>query len=143
MKRLAFVLAASILATPAAAQTIKQDGRHALVVVDDGFIRLDTESGEVAYCTGEPDRLTCRLAPDERLAYIGEIERLEARIDDLEKRVAQMESVAEPSLDGGDDRFGLPSDEEIDKVMTTTDKIFRRFFGLVRELKKDLEQDRL
>ncbi|HMB48525.1 MAG TPA: hypothetical protein VKN63_09645 [Afifellaceae bacterium] len=128
-------------------QTISQNGRYTLVVVDDGFIRLDTQSGEISRCTGDPDKLTCRLAADERLAYIGEIERLESRIDDLEERTARLESTGTatdraPAMSRNQD-FGLPSDEEIDHALGVTDKIFRRFFGMVRDLRRDMEQDRL
>lgn len=148
---LAFVLAATMLASPAAAQktgetigeTIRQDDRYALIVVDDGYIRLDTQSGEVARCTGKPDTLTCRLAADERLAYVSEIERLETRLDELEARMGALEAERAERPLADSRRYGLPSDEELDEVMTMTDKVFRRFFGLVRELKRDIEQDQL
>jgi hypothetical protein len=148
---LLLAFAAMTLAAPVNAQddsqTISQNGRYTLVVVDDGFIRLDTQSGEISRCTGDPDKLTCRLAADERLAYIGEIERLEGRIDDLEKRTARLESTGTatnraPAMSRNQD-YGLPSDEEIDHALGVTDKIFRRFFGMVRDLRKDMEQDRL
>ncbi len=140
MKYLALALAAALLAAPVAAQTVKRDGRHVLIVVDDGYIRLDTASGEIARCTGEPDKLTCRLAADERRAYLNEIERLESRIDHLEGRIAQLEIRSETRPDSTS-RF--PSDDELDRALDTTDEIFRRFFGLVRELKRDFEQDQL
>jgi hypothetical protein len=140
---LLIALAALTCATAADAQTVQQKGRYSLVVVDDGFIRLDTVSGEIARCTGDPDKLTCRLAADERMAYVDEIDRLEGRIDELEDRVARLEDAAvAPRLGNGRD-FGLPSDEEIDEALDMTDKVFRRFFGMVRELKRDLEEDRL
>ena len=142
MKPLVLIIAAALLAAPAAAQTVKQDGRHVLIVVDDGYIRLDTTSGEIARCTGEPDKLTCRLAADERRAYLDEIDRLEGRIDRLEQRIAQLESRPEAAREP-ESTMRLPSDEELDRALDTTDEIFRRFFGLVRELKRDFEQDQL
>jgi len=139
--------AALTLSAPANAEEIQQTGRYTLVVVDDGFIRLDTQSGEIARCTGDPDKLTCRLAADERLAYIDEIERLEDRIDGLEERVTKLEAARPAPRRGpafGKRRdYGLPSDEEIDEALDLTDKVFRRFFGLVQDLKRDMEQDRL
>lgn len=142
LKLFALVFTAALFALPAAAQTVKQDGRHVLIVVDDGYIRLDTRSGEIARCTGEPDKLTCRLAADERRAYVDEIERLESRIDRLEERIAQIEA-GKDTMPGKENGLALPSDDEIDRALDTTDKIFRRFFGLVRELKRDFEQDQL
>ena len=135
-------LAAMTMAAPAA-ETIRQNNRYTLVIVDDGFIRLDTQSGEIARCTGDPEKLTCRLAADERLAYVSEIERLESRIDDLEGRMAELEGAEAHSALKNTERYGLPTDKELDQVMTMTDRVFRRFFGLVRDLKRDLQQDEL
>ena len=132
------------LADPVAAQTVVRDGRYAIVPVEDGFLRLDTGTGAVSRCTGEIDRLTCRILPDERLAYEAEIGRLEDRIDELESRVAVLEANRPlGGLDAPDGDGELPSEEEIDKVMTLAEKVMRRFFGFVKELKRDLETDQL
>jgi hypothetical protein len=132
------------LAGPVSAQSVVREGRYALVPVEDGFLRLDTGTGAVSRCTGEIGRLTCRILPDERLAYEAEIGRLEDRIDELEGRVAVMEkNRAFGSLDAPDSDGDLPSEEEIDKVMSLAEKVMRRFFGFVKELKRDLETDQL
>ena len=107
------------LAGPAAAQTIVREGRYAMVPVEDGFLRLDTGTGAVSRCTGEIGRLTCRILPDERLAYEAEIDRLVESIDELEGRVTALEEKRVfGSLDVPDGNGELPSEEEIDKVMT-------------------------
>lgn len=132
------------LAGPAAAQNIVREGRYAIVPVEGGFLRLDTGTGAVSRCTGKIGRLTCRILPDERLAYEAEIGRLEDRIDELEGRVAVLEENRRfGSLDAPDDNGELPSEEEIDKVLTLAEKVMRRFFGFVKELKRDLETDKL
>jgi len=132
------------LAGPAAAQTVVREGRYAIVPVEDGFLRLDTRTGAVSRCTGKIGRLACRILPDERLAYEAEIGRLENRIDELEGRVAAVEK-SRPfgGLEAPDGDGELPSEEEIDKVMTLAEKVMRRFFGFVKELKRDLETDQL
>ena len=132
------------MAGPAVAQSVTRDGRYAIVPVEDGFLRLDTGTGAVSRCTGKIERLTCRILPDDRLAYEAEIGRLEDRIDELEGRLAVVEerrTVARPNARNGDDE--LPSDEELDKVMTMAEKVMRRFFGFVKELKRDLNTDQL
>ncbi len=132
------------LAGPAAAQNVVRDGRYAIVPVEDGFLRLDTGTGAVSRCTGTIDRLACRILPDERLAYEAEIGRLEDRIDELEGRMAFLEDkrpfAGRDTLEGDGE---LPSDEDIDKVMTMAEKVMRRFFGFVKELKRDLNSDQL
>ena len=132
------------MAGPAVAQSVTRDGRYAIVPVEDGFLRLDTGTGAVSRCTGKIERLTCRILPDDRLAYEAEIGRLEDRIDELEGRLAVVEerrTVARPNARNGDDE--LSSDEELDKVMTMAEKVMRRFFGFVKELKRDLNSDQL
>lgn len=132
------------LAGPAGAQSVVREGRYAIVPVEDGFLRLDTGTGAVSRCTGEIGRLTCRILPDERLAYEAEIGRLEDRIDELEGRVAILEENRPfGGLDAPDGNGELPSEEEIDKVLTLAEKVMRRFFGFVKELKRDLETDQL
>ncbi len=132
------------LAGPAAAQTVVRDGRYAMVPVEDGFLRLDTGTGAVSRCTGEIGRLTCRILPDERLAYEAEIGRLEDRIDALEGRVAIMENDRTlGALNAPDSKGVLPSEEEIDKVMALAEKVMRRFFDFVKELKRDTQTNEL
>jgi hypothetical protein len=132
------------LAGPAAAQSVVREGRYAIVPVEDGFMRLDTGTGAVSRCTGKIGRLTCRVLPDERLAYEAGIDRLEDRIDALEGRVAALEENRRfGGLDARERDGELPSEEEIDKVLTLAEKVMRRFFGFVKELKRDLETDQL
>ncbi len=129
---------------PVAAQSVVREGRYAIVPVEDGFLRLDTGTGAVSRCTGKIGRLTCRVLPDERLAYEAEIGRLEDRINALEDRVAVLEKDRRfGTLDTPDDDGELPSEEEIDKVMSLAEKVMRRFFGFVKELKRDLDTDQL
>jgi hypothetical protein len=132
------------LAGAAGAQETVREGRYAMVPVEGGFLRLDTGTGAVSRCTGKLGRLTCRILPDERLAYEAEIGRLEDRIDELEGRVAGLEenrTVGTP--DAPVDDGAPPSEEDIDKVMTLAERVMRRFFGFVKELKRDLETDQL
>lgn len=141
---------ALVLAVPASAQDVVREGRYALVPQDDGFLRLDTRTGEVSRCTGEIGRLACRLLPDERMAYQEEILRLEDRIDILERRVAALEVPPEPR--GGrqaqprpeeprasDD---LPSEDEIDRVFGLAEQMMRRLFDMARDLREEYGSDR-
>jgi hypothetical protein len=128
-------LAVLVAAGPAAAQEAIRDGRYALVPHEDGFLRLDTRSGEVSRCTGDLDRLACRLLPDERRAYEEEIRRLTERLDALERRVELLETPAEPPPAVAED---LPTEDEIDRVMDIAEQAMRRFFSMVKELREEL-----
>ena len=132
------------LAGPATAQSVVREGRYAMVPVEDGFLRLDTGTGAVSRCTGKVGRLACRVLPEEREAYEAEIDRLADSIDELEGRVTVLEENRVPGgLNAPDGNGESLSEDEIDKVLTLAEKVMRRFFGFVKELKRDLETDRL
>ncbi|HEX2256679.1 MAG TPA: hypothetical protein VHG92_08270 [Afifellaceae bacterium] len=141
---------AALLALPAGAQEVVRDGRYSLVPHDDGFLRLDTATGEVSRCTGEIGRLACRLLPDERMAYEAEIRRLEDRIDVLERRMAALEVPtaprggrnAEPRAEGPDGADDLPSEDEVDRVFGLAEQMMRRLFDMARDLREEYGPER-
>lgn len=147
---LAAVGLAALVALPAAAQEVVRDGRYALVPHNDGFLRLDTATGEVSRCTGDIGRLACRLMPDERIAYEEEIRRLEDRIDILERRMAAIEvpptprrgREPEPRLEGPETTEELPSEDEIDRVFSLAEQMMRRLFDMARDLREEYGRDR-
>ncbi len=51
--------------------------RFAYHKIDDGYLRLDLRSGEVATCRSHPGGWTCTLAAEERTALESEIARLQ------------------------------------------------------------------
>jgi len=80
--RLLIVTMAGIaLAAPAgraqSGQPENEESRFTFHRADDGYLRLDGRSGQVASCTRRPIGWTCELVPDERLALEAEIMRLQ------------------------------------------------------------------
>src|SRR5690606_40595326 len=75
--------AAIAFAAPALAD---QSGRYQLEPSGEGFVRMDTETGAISFCTQKDGSLTCRLAEDGRTGA-GEIDRMAKRIEALEKLV--------------------------------------------------------
>ena len=61
--------------------------------------------------------------------------RLEARIAALEARIATLEAARA----GAD----LPDDEAMERVMALTERMMRRFFSMVREMKGEAEGEKL
>lgn len=141
-----------------------ETGRYAFVPVEGGALRLDKESGEVSRCADQEGVVLCRLAADDRTAYQDEIDRLGERLEGLETRLDTLEKGAEEKQTTGTvvepapeakDRAGRapaeppsakldPQDEaELNRFLAMTDKVMRRFFGMVQELKRDFENDRL
>src|SRR5438128_5202234 len=78
---LAVTVAAAVLAAPAgraqSGQPENEESRFTFHRADDGYLRLDGRSGQVASCTRRPIGWTCELVPDERLALEAEIMRLQ------------------------------------------------------------------
>jgi hypothetical protein len=58
--------------------------RFTLEKTGNGFVRMDTETGEMSICTEREGQLVCRLAADERRAF-------EETLSDLSDRVAALE----------------------------------------------------
>ena len=133
----ASTLAVLAIAGVAAAQVgeARAEERYRLERTDDGYVRMDTRTGEMWVCREQADQLVCRTAADERDAYDGEIERLNAEMDALTDRVAALEAQA------GAPVATLPSDEEFDRTLGFMERFFRRFVDVFRDLDRELRED--
>lgn len=116
----------------ASAVTARGEGteRYQLQKTDTGYVRLNTETGEMSICVETSGQLVCKAAAEERAAFQDEIDRLQAKLDAVETRVGQLEQRAIPEA-------LMPSDEEIDKSFDIMEKFFRRFMGIAKELDEE------
>jgi hypothetical protein len=150
MTRIMLVVATLALATiPASAQTTAPDsenGRYTLNQVQDGFLRLDTRTGQVSVCSKRNAGWACETVPDERTALEAEIARLQRETATLKKEmiargvplpggVARDSSSIKPQIE-----LKLPSDAEIDRLMTFMERIWRRLIEMVQSVQKDIEK---
>jgi hypothetical protein len=130
----------------ASAQTEPPDsenGRYSFNPVTDGVLRLDTRTGQVSQCTRSDAGWACKVVPDERSALDSEIARLQGETATLKKELLArglplpgVPSVAKP----GEPELKLPSDAEVDKVMSFLEKVWRRLVEIGREVQKDVER---
>ena len=134
-----------------------ENGRYALSPVVDGVIRLDTRSGVVSTCNNAGAGWACYVAPDERAALDAEIGRLQA---DNEKLRAQL-AAREPGVSGKTDEalpktdslkppepksadgtrkieIPLPSDRDMDRVMSFLEQAWRRLVDMANRMQKDV-----
>ena len=136
MRRTTLSLLALLAATPAAAQETDSAPRYVFTPVEEGAFRLNTETGEVSLCAGMPGSRSCTIVPDEAREAAASappeerIAALEARIASLEARIAEQGDVTD-------------DEESMERVLTLTDRMLRQFFGLVREMKRDLQGETL
>ncbi len=124
------VVAATALAAPAA---WADEGRFIMERAEGGFVRLDTQTGEMSLCKLQEEQIVCRLAADERRAFEDEIALLEERIDRLEETLA----AEGRSLDNG-----LPTEDEIDRTMGIMENMMRRFLGVIQEFEEEMSDEK-
>ncbi len=126
-------LLALLAATPAAGQEPASASRYVFTPVEEGALRLNTETGEVSLCAGAPGSRACTIVPDEARDAAPQPAASDDRIAALEARIAALETQLKTRL------FAVSDEEAMDRVMTLTDRMMRNFFGLVREMKRDFE----
>jgi hypothetical protein len=101
-------------------------GRYVLEKVEQGFVRLDSETGAMALCSAKSGIWECETVKDQGLDLTAELGRLKAENDRLKARVAELEK--------GGGAAKLPSDQQVDRMMDIFGKMFDRFLDFAREM---------
>lgn len=104
---------------PAAPSAGPANGRFTMTPVANGFLRLDTRTGDVSLCTVVSGQAECRASADERAA-------LEAKIAKLSKQNAALK--AQMAKNGGESQ----DDRRFDRVLDRMEKFMRRMIELFR-----------
>jgi hypothetical protein len=141
-----------------------ENGRYTISPVSEGVIRLDTRTGAVSICNNTSTGWACYAVPDERAALDAEIGRLQAEneksrteLDKLKAELASREAsvngkIEEPlaksdSLKKAEPRVGegerkieipLPSDRDMDRVMSFLERAWRRLIEMANRMQKDI-----
>jgi hypothetical protein len=145
-----------------------ENGRYALSPISDGVIRLDTRTGAVSTCNNAGAGWACYAVPDERAAYDAEIGRLQAENEkskaefkaELQKLKAELAAraptvedktdealpksdslkKAEPKVAEGERKIEipLPSDRDMDRVMSFLEQAWRRLVEMANRMQKDV-----
>lgn len=157
-------LAAAIVAltmvsgSPVAAQSAPDgdNGRYSMTPIPEGVLRLDTRTGTVSTCTKNGAGWACYTVPDERSALDAEIGRLQAEVEKLKEQIAAGPTVSgkidealpksdplekpEPKVAEGDRKLEipLPSDQDMDRVMSFLEKAWRRLIDMANRVQKDV-----
>ena len=152
---LVLALGAAWFAVPASAQDQKpvpdMGLRYELQPHEEGFVRLNRETGAVSFCRVLTGSLICRLGAEEREAYEEKITSLEDRLDSAEERIDALEAGVAKNRRGGNDRTteseekepgpSSPSelDKEFDEAMEIARTAMQRFFEAVQDLRSEFE----
>ena len=142
MRSLPLLVSAFVLVAPAAyAQTAPdtENGRYSFSAVTDGMMRLDTRTGDVSICAKKDAGWACSTVPDERAALENEIARLQRENGTMKKdmlaRGLPLPSGVAGGVPAGQQRelnlkVPLPSDAEIDRVMSAFEKMWKRLVDM-------------
>ena len=134
-----------------------ENGRYALSPVADGVLRLDTRTGTVSTCNNAGTGWACYAVPDERAALDVEIGRLQADNERLKAQLADREPTVtgkideplpktdslkkpEPKVAEGERKIEipLPSDRDMDRMMSFLEQAWRRLVEMANRMQKDL-----
>jgi hypothetical protein len=118
-----------------------ENGRYTFSQVADGMLRLDTRSGAVSICAKKDSGWACNTVPDERQALENEIARLQRengalKKDMLARGLSLPGGVASAPADRQRElnlKVPLPSDAEIDRVMSVFEKMWRRLVDMMQK----------
>jgi hypothetical protein len=136
MRVTSLLLLLILASVPAVAVQPQQAGRYVFVPVEAGSLRLDTATGEVSLCTGAGAEAACRRVRDDARDATDSTAAVDERLAALEARVEALETRSQADL--------LLSDEEsVDRVMLLAERMMRHFFGIVREMKREMEGEEL
>lgn len=135
-KALAIGIVVATLAAPAGAQETAGDAaapRYSFSKVADGFLRLDTQTGDVALCSRQTVGWACLAAPEDRAALESEIARLRRENGALKNELISRGLPLPPGMmlernsdRGRDLTWRLPSDADVDRVLTFVDRMWHR-----------------
>lgn len=133
---LAALLALAALSMPARAQSLDDGrGRYALSPVEDGFLRLDKETGAVAMCARKSGTWVCEPVTDKAADSTGDKAKLEAENKVLRDRIKSLEEIQDPAKPGAEaetpkdppgGKMQLPSEAEVDKALDYMERIFKK-----------------
>jgi len=133
------------------------DGRYSVTKLENGYLRLDKETGDLTHCViDEHDAWNCVIVPETRAKYQKTIVDLKAenkylkakqeamatRLVDLEETMIELRDriAADAKTKDPTNDEPLVSKEErkrLDEALDKTDEMLRRFGAMLRGLKDD------
>ena len=122
-------------------------GRFRFDRVDNGFLRLDIENGQIAYCSAQTVGWACQTVPVNRAALENEIALLRNEVASLKKEVAALKEplpprppadLTPPSEKGADVIIKLPTHEDIARARDFVEDTWRRLVEMIMTMQKDM-----
>lgn len=140
----------------AGAATEAVAGRYTMKETEDGFIRLDTQTGAMSLCKKQNDDFACQLIPESQ-------DRIQAKLEDLARENKQLRAEIErlekhfgigPDSDtgsapgqeqndlappAGQGRLQIPSEKDVDQLFDYVEGMLKKFRERIERLEKHSE----
>ena len=134
-------------------------GRFSLSRVEGGFLRLDSVTGHMSFCSPHTVGWACQAVPEDRLALDAEIARLQRELGKLKDEIAKAQIEPAPPRPPGDippqagqgadkdqnqtqsqddTKLRLPSREEMERARAALDRAWKHLVEMISEFQKDL-----
>ena len=114
------------------------DARYSFHKVQDGFLRLDTQTGEVALCGSQPVGWACVTAPEDRTVLENEIGRLRRDNAALKQELLAHGLTLPPGTEPEPPPTNepqvvirLPDSADVDRMVAMAGKLWRRFLDAI------------
>jgi hypothetical protein len=130
-----------------------ENGRYTLSQTAEGFVRLDTRTGAVSSCSNNGNGWACYAVPDERKAMDDAIGRLQAENERLKAQLASRDPASAGKTDEALPKadkpaapkaeserrieIPLPSDADVDRVMSFLERAWRRLIDMANRVQRD------
>jgi len=145
---------------PAVADKAPQVGRFTFNRVDDGFLRLDNQTGQIAYCSPHTVGWACQAVPEDRAALEKEIARLKDEVAELKAQIALLHEPPPPRppadltpapppgppppiADKDQDRANQDSAKlraDLERARLAFENAWRRLVDMIVNLQKDMKR---
>jgi hypothetical protein len=147
MRNVTIAAVLTSLALPAAADETTQanpPSRYTFNHVDDGFLRLDSVSGQVSFCRAHTVGWACEAVPEDRAALEKEIARLQDEVAHLKQELATLREPPPPRppvdltppTKHSEDAASLR--EDLTRARVALENAWRRLVEMIINFQKDM-----
>ena len=144
----AAISAALSLVTPAFADDTapgSDGGRYTFNKVADGFLRLDTQTGDVSVCSQRTVGWACLAAPDDRAVLESQIARLRSENAALKKDILSRglplpagAAPEPPAASSSEPTLRLPDNADVDRMVAFVGRVWQRFVDALARAQKQV-----